>query len=124
MAGQQSCSIRFVPIRHRRVREAGRAVVWLVRISRWSAGVIIRSIAAYGGTGEAECGLTGVWVGQEKVAAIGVRISRPAGAAGGWVTTHGFALNVDVDLGWFARIVPCGIAGHGVPAAAFELLAK
>ena len=75
---------------------------------------IIRTLGAYGIEGQAECGLTGVWVGQAKIAAIGVRAGKPAGAAGGWVTGHGLALNVDVDLAWFERIVPCGIVGRGV----------
>ena len=75
---------------------------------------IIRTLAGYGVGAGREDGLTGVWAGGEKIAAIGVRVSRPGGAGGGWVTGHGLALNVNVDLGWFDRIVPCGIAGRGV----------
>ena len=52
-------------------------------------------------------GLTGVWVGDEKIAAQGVRISR-------WVTMHGFALNVNPDLKFYDGIIPCGIFDHGV----------
>jgi lipoate-protein ligase B len=76
--------------------------------------VIMRTLGDYGIESGLECGLTGVWVGSDKIAAIGVRVSRPGGATGAWVTTHGLALNVDVDLTWFERIIPCGIAGRGV----------
>ncbi|MFL6276381.1 MAG: lipoyl(octanoyl) transferase LipB [Blastocatellia bacterium] len=69
--------------------------------------VLIRAVGEYGVRGERIAGLTGVWVGDEKVAAIGVRIAR-------WVTSHGFALNVNTDLRYFQMIVPCGITDKGV----------
>jgi lipoyl(octanoyl) transferase len=69
--------------------------------------VLIRTAADYGVSARRIDGLTGVWVGDEKLAAIGVRISR-------WVTSHGFALNVATDLENFDLIVPCGIADRGV----------
>ena len=69
--------------------------------------VLIRTAADYGISARRIDGLTGVWVGDEKLAAIGVRISR-------WVTSHGFALNVATDLENFDLIVPCGIADRGV----------
>ena len=76
--------------------------------------VILRTLRDFRIESGLECGLTGVWVGSDKIAAIGVRVSRPVGASGAWVTTHGLALNVDVDLAWFERIVPCGIVDRGV----------
>jgi len=69
--------------------------------------VLIRVAADYGLAGERVQGLTGVWIGGEKVAAIGVRIAR-------WITSHGFALNVSTDLDYFNLIVPCGISDRGV----------
>jgi lipoyl(octanoyl) transferase len=69
--------------------------------------VLIRTAADYGITAQRIDGLTGVWVGDEKLAAIGVRIAR-------WVTSHGFAFNVTTDLEHFKLIVPCGIADRGV----------
>lgn len=73
--------------------------------------VLIRVAADFGVTGGRMPGLTGVWVGGEKLAAIGVRISR-------WVTSHGFALNVTTNLDDFNLIVPCGIADRGITSFA------
>jgi lipoyl(octanoyl) transferase len=69
--------------------------------------VLIRTIGEFGVKGSRIQGLTGVWVGNEKIAAIGVRIAR-------WITSHGFALNVNTDLSYFKMIVPCGITDKGV----------
>jgi lipoyl(octanoyl) transferase len=64
--------------------------------------VIIDALASFGISGFRDPQATGVWTDQGKVAAIGVHISR-------WVTSHGFALNVDTDLSYFRYIVPCGL---------------
>jgi len=69
--------------------------------------VMIDAAAAFGIEAARVPGLTGAWVGRDKLAAIGVRISR-------WVTSHGFAFNVSTDLAHFKLIVPCGIADRGV----------
>ena len=69
--------------------------------------VMIRTCADYGLVASRVAGLTGTWLGDEKIGAIGVRIAR-------WVTSHGFALNVGTDLSAFDLIVPCGIRGRGV----------
>ena len=73
--------------------------------------VLIRTAAAFGVDATRVTGLTGVWAGppgrEEKLAAIGVRISR-------WITSHGFALNVSTTLSHFDLIVPCGIVDRGV----------
>jgi hypothetical protein len=69
---------------------------------------LCRALAEVSGLqGERIAGLTGVWVGGAKVAAVGVRATR-------WVTYHGLALNVTTDLAPFAHIVPCGIADREV----------
>jgi lipoyl(octanoyl) transferase len=65
--------------------------------------VLIDTLAGFGIAAGRAAGSTGVWVGQRKVAAIGVHISR-------WVTSHGFALNVTTDLSYFQYIVPCGLS--------------
>lgn len=69
--------------------------------------VLIRTVADFGIVATRIQGLTGIWVADEKLAAIGVRISK-------WITSHGFALNVNTDLSGFGLIVPCGIEDKGV----------
>ncbi len=69
--------------------------------------VLIRTVGEYGITAARVEGRRGIWVGNEKIAAIGVRIAR-------WVTSHGFALNVNTNLEHFRLITPCGIHGSGV----------
>jgi lipoate-protein ligase B len=67
----------------------------------------MRTLADFGIASATDARNRGVWIGNEKIAAIGVRITRG-------VTMHGFALNVCVDLSWYADIVPCGIHDAGV----------
>ena len=89
--------------------DEGRGERDLHRYLRLLEDVLIAAARGYGvETGRVE-GRTGTWLpdGSRKVAAIGVKASR-------WVTLHGFALNVDVDLSFFDLIVPCGIADAGV----------
>lgn len=64
--------------------------------------VLILTLADYGLEGRRDPTATGVWVGDAKVAAMGVHLSR-------WVTSHGFALNVTTDLDYYRYIVPCGL---------------
>lgn len=75
--------------------------------------VMIRVAADYRVAASRVEGLTGTWVGRDKLGAIGVRIAR-------WITSHGFALNVRTDLSHFGLIVPCGISARGVTS--LELL--
>ena len=69
--------------------------------------VLIRTVAEYGITAARAEGKRGIWVGNDKIAAIGVRIAR-------WVTSHGWALNVSTNLEHFRLITPCGLQGTGV----------
>lgn len=87
---------------------------------RYLEEVIIRTIAAYGLTGDRLPGATGVWLDPQepdkarKICAMGVRCSR-------WVTMHGFALNVNTDLNYFNHIIPCGIEDKAVTSLQNEL---
>ena len=69
--------------------------------------LIINTLKDYDIKAERKKGLTGVWVNDKKIAALGVRISR-------WVTMHGFSLNINPDLKYYQGIIPCGISQYGV----------
>jgi lipoate-protein ligase B len=75
--------------------------------------VLIEALGAEGVTACTRDGLTGVWAGDEKIASIGVHVSRS-------VTTHGFAINVECDLRPFEWIVPCGIGGVAMTSVALQ----
>ena len=81
-----------------------KSVSWYMRTLEQ---VLINTLAEYHIEAGVKEGLTGVWVGDEKIGAQGVRISR-------WVTMHGFALNVNTDLDYLGGIIPCGIFEYGV----------
>lgn len=74
---------------------------------------VIRTLADYSIQAGREPGFPGVWAGEEKICAVGVKISE-------WVTLHGFALNISTDMRFFRHIIPCGIVGKGVTS--MELL--
>lgn len=69
--------------------------------------LLIRTVADFGITAGRKKGMTGIWMDEDKIGAIGVRVAR-------WVSSHGFALNVSPDLDYFHYIIPCGIRQHGV----------
>jgi len=76
--------------------------------------VMIRLSAGYGLAAGRIAGLSGTWIGDRKIGAVGIRISR-------WITSHGIAFNVTTDLSYFDLIVPCGIADKSVTSLAREL---
>ena len=96
----------------------------ILNLRRWGGGplkyvrslerVLIETLAEFGIRAESEGHPTGVWVGDRKIAAIGVKVSRR-------VTTHGFALNVCSDLSYFDHIVPCGMSDAGVTSLSIEI---
>lgn len=69
--------------------------------------LMIHCVADFGIQAQRKTGMTGIWVDDEKIGAIGVRVVR-------WITSHGFALNVNTDLKYFDYIVPCGLKQFGV----------
>jgi lipoyl(octanoyl) transferase len=77
---------------------------WYLRILEE---IIIHTLKDFGIEGNRISGLTGVWVKEQKICAIGVKVTR-------WVTMHGFALNITTNLDYFKHIIPCGITDHGV----------
>lgn len=87
----------------------------LHRYLRDLEGMLIDVLAEYGVPGRRVDGLTGVWTPLGKIAAIGIRVSS------GWITSHGFALNLSTDLAYFGTIVPCGIQDRGVATLEMEL---
>ena len=67
--------------------------------------IILKTLKVFGITGARQNGLTGVWVKGEKIAALGLHVSK-------WITSHGFSLNIDMDLAPFRRVKPCGQDGR------------
>ncbi len=78
---------------------------------------IIQTLARYHLIAECRDNMIGVWIKNEKIAAIGIRVSR-------WVSSHGFALNISTDLSYFQMIIPCGLAGMGVTSMEKKLEQK
>ena len=76
--------------------------------------LIIDTLTEFTVRADRKDGLTGVWVGDEKIAALGVRVTR-------WITMHGFSLNVAPDLTYYSGIIPCGIFEYGVTSMAKQL---
>ena len=77
-------------------------------------GALIHSLSAFGLEGRRFAPHTGVWVRDQKIAAIGIKVSK-------WISTHGFALNVNPDMSHFSLLVPCGIREFGVTSIAAQM---
>ena len=94
-----------------RLRERGLSVARYVRLLEQA---MIETAAAFGVEAERRRGMPGCWAGERKLGSVGVHVSRG-------VSTHGLALNVSTELGWFDAITPCGIAGAEMTSLASEL---
>jgi lipoate-protein ligase B len=86
------------------LRNYKKSISWYMRSLEQ---VIIDTLFDYNISANRKKGLTGVWCNNEKIAALGVRVSR-------WITMHGFSLNIDPNLNHYKNIIPCGIFEHGV----------
>jgi lipoyl(octanoyl) transferase len=84
----------------------------VARYVRMLEEVVIRALQGAGIASERQNGYPGVWIGNEKICAIGVRMRRRP--SGEFVTSHGLALNVSTDLTHFQTIIPCGLSDKGV----------
>ena len=93
------------------LKELRRDIDWYLRSLEEC---IMRTLSDFGVQSIRVGGATGVWVREEKIAAIGVRTSQ-------WVTSHGVALNVSTDLSYFDLIVPCGLRSRGVTSLSMLL---
>ncbi|MCF7902677.1 MAG: lipoyl(octanoyl) transferase LipB [Candidatus Marinimicrobia bacterium] len=93
------------------LKEHQTSVSWYMRTLE---AMIIRTLGNFSIEADRIAGLTGVWVGDRKICAMGVRLSK-------WVTMHGFALNVAPDLSYFAGMIPCGISDKGITSMQMEL---
>ena len=98
----------ILDLHHHRLR-----VSWYMRTLEE---MLIQTLGQFSIEARRRSGLTGVWVGEEKIAALGVRLSR-------WVSMHGFALNVNTDLKFFDGIIPCGIFEYDVTSMS-QILGK
>jgi lipoyl(octanoyl) transferase len=86
------------------LREYKKSISWYMRTLEQ---IIIDTLSEFNIQADRKNGLTGVWYKNEKIAALGVRVSK-------WITMHGFSLNINPDLNYYKSIIPCGIFEYGV----------
>ena len=86
------------------LRDYKKSISWYMRTLEQ---IIIDTLSEFNIQADRKNGLTGVWYKNEKIAALGVRVSK-------WITMHGFSLNINPDLNYYKSIIPCGIFEYGV----------